>query len=147
MWCIHRAVSTRPLLGRNCASFYRSGLTSIWPIIYRSLSMPLLVACRCLSRLMNLSIRFRELPFSMEMSPVWLKYIYSVLCVLTWRPILVAARSRLCSRVSAGGDICLKRYIIGVVRLGNCFCGVGYLLLLSFVSLNPFSLILSINTL
>ena len=28
-WCIHIAVSILPLLGRNCASFYRSGLTSI----------------------------------------------------------------------------------------------------------------------
>ena len=28
MWCIHIAVSILPLLGRNCASFYRSGLTS-----------------------------------------------------------------------------------------------------------------------
>ena len=27
MWCIHIAVSTRSLLGKNCASFYRSGLT------------------------------------------------------------------------------------------------------------------------
>ena len=35
MYCIHIAVSTRPLLGRNCVSFYRSGLTSIWPIVYR----------------------------------------------------------------------------------------------------------------
>ena len=34
-WCIHTAVLTRPLLGRNCVSFYRSGLTSIWPIAYR----------------------------------------------------------------------------------------------------------------
>ena len=34
-WCIHTAVSTWPLLGRNCVSFYRSGLTSIWPIAYR----------------------------------------------------------------------------------------------------------------
>ena len=28
-WCIHTAVSTRLLLGRNCVSFYRSGLVSI----------------------------------------------------------------------------------------------------------------------
>ena len=32
--CIHIAVSTRSLLGRNCVTFYRSGLTSIWPIVY-----------------------------------------------------------------------------------------------------------------
>ena len=34
-WCIHTAVSTRPLPGRNCVSFYRSGLISIWSIAYR----------------------------------------------------------------------------------------------------------------
>ena len=34
-WCIHIAVSILPLLGRNCASFYLSGLTSIRPIPYR----------------------------------------------------------------------------------------------------------------
>ena len=34
-WCIHTAVSTRSLPGRNCVSFYRSGLTSIWLIAYR----------------------------------------------------------------------------------------------------------------
>ena len=34
-WCIHTAVSTRLLLGRNSVSFYRSGLISIWSIAYR----------------------------------------------------------------------------------------------------------------
>ena len=34
-WCIHTTVSTRPLPGRNCVSFYRSGLISIWSIAYR----------------------------------------------------------------------------------------------------------------
>ena len=34
-WCIHTAVSIRTLPGRNCVSFYRSGLISIWPIVYR----------------------------------------------------------------------------------------------------------------
>ena len=33
--CIHTAVSTRPLPRRNCVSFYRSGLISIWSIAYR----------------------------------------------------------------------------------------------------------------
>ena len=33
-WCIHTAVSIRQLPGRNCVSFYRSGLISIWPIAY-----------------------------------------------------------------------------------------------------------------
>ena len=34
-WCIHTAVSTRPLLGRNCVSFYRLALISIWSIAYQ----------------------------------------------------------------------------------------------------------------
>ena len=52
-WCIHRAVSILPLPGKKCASFYRAGLSSIRPIAYRWLSIPLLVMCRCLSRLMR----------------------------------------------------------------------------------------------
>ena len=34
-WCIHTAASTRLLFGRNCVSFYPSGLISIWLIAYR----------------------------------------------------------------------------------------------------------------
>ena len=57
-----------------------------------------------LPRLVNLSTSFRELPFSVEMSPDGLKYIYSVLCALTGSPMPAAVRSRLCSRVSARVD-------------------------------------------
>ena len=35
IWGIHTAVSMRLLPGRNCVSFYRSGLISIWSIAYR----------------------------------------------------------------------------------------------------------------
>ena len=42
MWCIYTAVLTRPLLGKNCTSFYLIGLTTIWPIVYRRL-----VTCWC----------------------------------------------------------------------------------------------------
>ena len=54
-----------------------------------------------LPRKVNLSTSFREVPSSVEMSPIWLKHIYSVLCALTWRPMPASARSRLCSSVSA----------------------------------------------
>ena len=53
-----------------------------------------------LPRYVNLSTSFREVPSSVEMSPAWLKHIYSVLCALTWRPMPAAARSNLCSTVS-----------------------------------------------
>ena len=33
-WCIHTAISTGLLPGRNCVSFYWSGLISIWSIAY-----------------------------------------------------------------------------------------------------------------
>ena len=36
LWCHHIAVSILLLLGRNCASFYREGLTSIRPIAFAS---------------------------------------------------------------------------------------------------------------
>ena len=54
-----------------------------------------------LPRSVNLSTSFRELPFSVEISPVYLKHICSVLCALTWSPMPAAARSRLHSWVSA----------------------------------------------
>ena len=47
------------LLGKKRVLFYRSGLTSMWPIVYRHLSMPLLVACWCLSQLMRNCVRGR----------------------------------------------------------------------------------------
>ena len=41
-----------------------------------------------LIRKVNLSTSFRELPFRVEISPLWLKHIYSVLCALAWRQCL-----------------------------------------------------------
>ncbi len=46
-------VSIRPLLERKCVLFYRSGLTSIWLTVNRSLSIHLQVTCWCMSRLMR----------------------------------------------------------------------------------------------
>ena len=89
--CIHAAVSTRQRLGRNCVSFYRLGLVSIWPILYRYLSMSFSVDETLLPKYVNLSTSFREVPSSVEMWPAWLKHIYSVFCALTWRPMPAAA--------------------------------------------------------
>ena len=77
-WCIYVAVSILPLLGRNCASFYRSGLISIRPIPYRLLSMPLLIVCRCLSRLMrHCSLgRWTCQPVSVRYRLVWRCYLF-----------------------------------------------------------------------
>ena len=98
-----------------------------------------------LPRQVNLPTSFRELPFTVEMSPVWLKHIF--------RLVRIDIEDNACSdlfhtiKLSFGlyGSICQKRCIIGVVSVGNCFA--GYLLLLVFVSLRPFSLILSIDIL
>ena len=75
-WRIHTAVSTRLLPGRNCVSFYRSGLISIWSIIYRLLSKASLAACRCLFRLMRHSFlgRWICLPVSEKFPLMW-KYL------------------------------------------------------------------------
>ena len=59
-----------------------------------------------LPRSVNLSTSFREVPSSVEMSPVWLKHIYSVLCALTWRPMLAAITQECCEQcwISPGGN-------------------------------------------
>ena len=54
-----------------------------------------------LPRKVNLSTSFKEVPSSVEMSPFLLKHINSVLCALTWSLMPAAARSKLCSSVSA----------------------------------------------
>ena len=75
-----------------------------------SIAVPAFVSCvsmsfsvdeKLLPGRLNLSTSFREVPSSVEMSPVWLKHMYSVLCALTWRRMPVAAHSKLCSSVSA----------------------------------------------
>ena len=48
-------------------------------------------------RYVNLSTNFRGPPFSVAMSPFWLKHIYLILSEFTWRTMLPAASSRLCS--------------------------------------------------
>ena len=96
-----------------------------------------------LPKLVNLSTSFRELPPSVEMSPVWLKHIYSVLCALTWRPMPAAARTRVCSSVSSWTGI-LTRI---AMSSASVIVFAGYLLLFFFVSSKPFSLILSIDVL
>ena len=41
-WCIHILVWIQPLLWKNCILFYQIGLTSIWLIANRELTIPLL---------------------------------------------------------------------------------------------------------
>ena len=87
-----------------------------------------------LPRSVNLSTSFKGLPFSMEMLPLWLKHMYSVLSVLTWRSMPAAARFRRCSRDSAW---------VGV--FARSAMSSAYLLLLYFASLKPFLFIKSID--
>ena len=64
---------------------------------------------------LNLSTDFREVPFIVEMSLLSLKHMYSVLIAFTWRPSPEHAAG-----FWLGGYFCLKRYVIGVVRVCNC---------------------------
>ena len=106
MWYIHIAVSTQLLLGKNCILFYWSGLTSIWPIAYWQLSMPLLVVRWCLSQLMRYCfISSWTCTLDLEDHPlVWRCRLFdssmlSVLPALILSPMPSSACSRLCSRV------------------------------------------------
>ena len=76
-------------------------LSQVAPAFARFVLISFLVDETLLPRSVNFSTIFRELPFSVEMSPVWLKHMYSVLCALTCKPMPAATRCRLWSRVSA----------------------------------------------
>ena len=52
-------------------------------------------------RCVDLSTNFREPEFRVEISPFWLKPVYSVLSAFTWRQMPPATCSRLCSGDSA----------------------------------------------
>ncbi len=73
-------------------------LVAVYAFVNR-VSMSFSVDETLLSRKVNLSTRFREVPSSVEMWPARLKHIYSVLCALAWSPMPAAARSKLCSNV------------------------------------------------
>ena len=100
---------------------------------------------RCLQVTLDYGLQlYFYLPFSVDVSPVWSKYIYSVLCALTWRRMPAAARSRLYSRVSVWAGA-FARSAISSALSASVIDFAGYLLLLSFVRLKLFSLILSMD--
>ena len=92
-----------------------------------------------LPRLVILSTSFKSQPLSVEMSSLALKHIYSVLCALTWRPMPEAARSRLCSRISAWAAA-FARSAMSSASSASVIVFEGYLLLLSVLAWNRFLL-------
>ena len=72
--------------------------------------------------------------------------VYSILCALTWRPRPAAARSTQCSSVSAWAGA-FARIAMSLALSASVIVFAGYLQLLFFFSLKPFSLILSIDVL
>ena len=92
LWCYKICVfinifCEHPFCGFCSAGLYHHVVPPTWIHLYRP------------------SLSFRELPFSMEMLPLWLKYMYSILSVLTERPMPPAVCSRLYSRVLAWVDV------------------------------------------
>ena len=74
---------------------------------------------------MNLSTSFRKLPFNVETLPLWLKHIYSVLRCWHGGPMQHQLVPDYVASFDLGGCICQKRYVIGVVRVRNCLCGIS----------------------
>ena len=70
-----------------------------WPLDRGQYVTSFFVDETLLPRKANLFTSFRDPPFSVEMSPLWLKHMNSVLSAFTMPP---SVRSRLCSRNSAG---------------------------------------------
>ena len=88
--------------------FYRSGLTSIWLIPYEWFSMPLLVTCWCLPRLMRHCLlgRWTYLVVSENYSLVWRCRIFnSSTCI----PYCVRLHGCLCEQLLFPDDVAFFR--------------------------------------
>ena len=130
---IHIAVSTWPLLGKNF-SFHPSGLTSIWPIAYRELSMLLLVECWCHFWSIRRCFlgRWTCLIVSEDHHLVWRCHVFDQ---STCIPSFLRRHGGLCylqmlvpdyvAGIRLGRCIFQKHYVIGVVHVHNCLCGVS----------------------
>ena len=90
-------------------------------------------------RMVNLSTNFREPPFSVEMSTFSLRHLYSILYTLTWRPMPLAACSRLCSKDSAWVGV-FARSAMSSAWSVSTIVFARYCLLLTFFSVKLFSL-------
>ena len=68
-----------------------------------------------LLKYINLSTDFREPPLRMEMSPFWVKHIYSVLSALKQRPISPVTCSRLCRSICSIFLLCIQSNAFGEI--------------------------------
>ena len=90
-----------------------------------------------LLRYVNLSISFRELPFRVEMSPFWLKHMYSVFsCIHRVANSTCYLLQTLQRGFGLVRCICSKCYVICVVCVRKSFC--EYHLLIAFLEWNHF---------
>ena len=87
----------------------------------------------------NLSASFREPPFSVEVSPFWLKHMYSVLSAFTYRPMPSASCYRRCRRNSAWIGVFIRSAMSSTYS-ASVIVFVGYCLPLAFFRVKQFSL-------
>ena len=87
---------------------------------------------------------FRDL-FSAEISPFWLKHMYSVLSAFTWRRLPPAACSRLCSMDSAWVGVFARSAMSSALSTSVILVSTRYRLFLAFFSGKLFSFIRSIE--
>ena len=86
-----------------------------------------------LTRYVNLSTSFREPRFSVEMSPLWLKYMSSVfVCIHVEAYVPCCPLQTMQLGFGLSGCTCNKCYVINVVNVRNSSCSrVGCRLLLT----------------
>ena len=78
------------------------------------------------------------------MLPIWLKHMNSVLSALTWTPMPPAVRSRLCSKDLAWAGV-FAGSAMPSAKSASVIVRAGYLLLLAFAKVTPFSFIKPID--
>ena len=91
-----------------------------------------------------MSTNFKGQPFRVEMASSRLKHMYSVLSAFTWRIMLPAGCSRLCSRDSAWVGVFIRNAVSSALSV-SVIVSTDYRLLFALFSVKPFSFIRSID--
>ena len=121
------------LPGRNCVSFYRfrsdfhiiDSLSIAVHAFVSLVSMSFSVDSTLLPRYVNLSTSLSGVPSRVEMSPIWIiAHIFRFVCINIEAYACCCSFQTMQKSFGLVRCICQYRYVIGVVSVGNCCCGV-----------------------
>ena len=131
-WCIHIAVSIRPLLGKMRfilsvrSDFHMTDNLSIAVDAFAThVLLSVSVDETLLPWYVNLSTCFRESSLCGDVTFLIKAHVFLLVCVDMEPYACGCSLQIMLWGFILGGYICLKRYVIGVVHISNYLCGVS----------------------